>query len=89
LPVRYYLPKTSVNWELLEVSSSHTACPYKGEASYYSLVINGKEYKDYVWWYKFPIGESLAIAGRVCFYNEKVDIYIDGVEEEKAKSKFS
>ena len=83
LPIRYYLPKTSVNFELLEPSDSLTSCPYKGQANYYSIVIGGKEHKDYVWWYQYPTPESIAIAGRVCFYNEKVDIYIDGLKERK------
>jgi len=83
LPIRYYLPKTSVDFELVEPTKTVTSCPYKGEANYYSIVLDGKEYKDYVWWYRYPTPESIAIAGRVCFYNEKVDIYIDGVKEER------
>jgi len=85
LPVRYYLPKTSVNFELLEPTKTVTSCPYKGDANYYSILLDGKEYKDYVWWYRYPTPESVAIAGRVSFYNEKVDIYIEGVKEEKPK----
>lgn len=57
-------------------------CPYKGKSSYYSANINGKEYKDVVWWYRYPTAESALIAGYVCFYNEKVDVYVDGVKEE-------
>jgi uncharacterized protein (DUF427 family) len=83
LMTRYYLPKTSVNFELLEPSDTLTSCPYKGQANYYSIVIDGKEYKDHVWWYQYPTPESIAIAGRVCFYNEKVDIYIDGEKEKR------
>ena len=58
-------------------------CPYKGEAQYYNAVINGKEYADHIWWYEYPTAESAAVQGLVSFYNEKVDIYIDGVLEEK------
>ena len=88
LPVRYYLPKTCCNFEFLEPSTTVTSCPYKGDANYYSIVIGGKEYKDYIWWYRYPTPESIAIAGKVCFYNEKVDIYLDGVKQERPKSKF-
>lgn len=88
LPVRYYLPKTSCNFELLEPSNTVTSCPYKGDANYYSIVIEGKMYRDYIWWYRYPTPESIAIAGKVCFYNEKVDIYLDGVKQERPKSKF-
>lgn len=49
----------------------------------YNVVVNGKEYKDLIWWYKTPTAESAPIVGRICFYNEKCDIYIDGVKEEK------
>ena len=48
----------------------------------YNVVVDGKEYKDLVWWYKTPTLECTPIAGHLSFYNEKVDIYIDGVKEE-------
>lgn len=47
------------------------------------MTVNGKEYKDLIWWYKTPLLESAPIVGYMCFYNEKCDIYIDGVQEEK------
>lgn len=49
----------------------------------YNVVIDGKEHKDLIWWYRHPTAESAPIAGHLCFYNEKVDIYIDGVQEDK------
>jgi len=83
LRTRFYMPKTSVNWKYLTESKTVTSCPYKGDAWYYNVTVNGKEHKDAIWWYKHPIAESARIAGYVCFYNEKVDIFIDGVKEEK------
>ncbi|MCJ1483620.1 hypothetical protein MMC06_003788, partial [Schaereria dolodes] len=77
LPSRYYLPPTSVDWALLEPSDTVTSCPYKGDANYYNVNVKGKEHKDAIWWYRYPTPESVAVAGRLCFYNEKVDIYID------------
>jgi uncharacterized protein (DUF427 family) len=56
---------SQVNWEYLTPSETHSGCPYKGEASYYNAVINGKECKDVVWWYKNPILESAMIIGMV------------------------
>jgi uncharacterized protein (DUF427 family) len=56
---------SQINWEYLTPSETHTGCPYKGEASYYNAVVNGKEYKDVVWWYKNPIVESAKIIGMV------------------------
>lgn len=80
---RYYLPKTSVKQEYLTPSSTTTKCPYKGLAQYYNVTVEGKEHKDVVWWYEYPTTESAAIQGLVCFYNEKVDVFVDGVLEEK------
>ncbi|KAI1173549.1 DUF427-domain-containing protein [Nemania sp. FL0916] len=83
LPVRFYLPATSVKAEFLRESKTVTACPYKGEANYYDVVLKDgkggeKEYKDVVWYYKNPKMECVTIAGTLCFYNEKVDIELDG-----------
>ncbi|KAI9818740.1 MAG: hypothetical protein M1826_001328 [Phylliscum demangeonii] len=79
LPMRYYLPKTSLNWDLITPSATTSRCPYKGEANYYHATVDGKEYKDLFWWYRYPTPESVAIAGKVAPYNEKVEIFIDGV----------
>ncbi|KAL2071115.1 hypothetical protein VTL71DRAFT_12350 [Oculimacula yallundae] len=83
LRTRYYLPKTSVNWKYLSPSTTTTKCPYKGKANYYNATVDGKEYKDIVWWYEYPITESAAVQGLVCFYNEKVETYVNGVLEDK------
>ncbi len=62
--------------------------PWFGLAIYwhwqdYNVVVNGKEHKDLIWCYKYPTAESASIARHMYFYNEKVDIYIDGEKEEK------
>lgn len=64
-PGRWYLPPTSVKWEYLKASETKTGCPYKGQASYYDAVIDGKEVKDVVWWYENPTSESVGIRGMV------------------------
>lgn len=89
LPVRYYLPKTDVRLDLLRPSDTHTECPYKGVASYWSVEVDGTLHEDIVWGYDFPLPESLPIAGLVCFYNEKVDIFVDGELQERPKTIFS
>lgn len=81
LRTRYYLPPTSVHWEHLSPSETTTLCPYKGQASYHHVKVNGREYKDLVWYYRYPTMESAQIAGYLCFYNEKVDVWVDGVKE--------
>lgn len=80
---RYYLSPTSiVDWSMLVTSSTSTFCPYKGQASYYHLKVGGKEIKDAIWYYSYPVPESAQIQNRLCFYNEKVDVFIDGKPEE-------
>lgn len=89
LPVRYYIPKTDVRLELLESSATRTGCPYKGDASYWSVRSGDSLVEDVGWSYPTPLAESAAIAGYVSFYNEKVDITVDGVQEERPKTVFS
>jgi uncharacterized protein (DUF427 family) len=77
LPTRYYIPKTDVRMDLLEPTQTSTQCPYKGKAVYWSVRLGDKVLKDLVWGYPFPIPECPKIENLVCFYNEKVDIYVD------------
>jgi uncharacterized protein (DUF427 family) len=85
LPARYYLPKTDVRLDLLKHTDTVTHCPYKGSAEYWT--VNGG--KDLAWSYRTPLPESEKVAGLIAFYNEKLDIYIDGELEERPKTKFS
>lgn len=89
LPARYYLPLTDVRTDLLSTSDTHTSCPYKGNADYWNVRVGDTEYADYVWIYRTPVAESQKIAGLACFYNEKVDIYVDDVLQERPKTPFS
>jgi len=89
LPVRYYLPKTDVRLDLLTPTDTTTGCPYKGTAEYYSIDIDGTTYDDAVWWYRSPLPESLGIGGLVAFYNERVDLIIDGERLERPRTHFS
>ena len=90
LPVRYYLPQTSVlKWSLLEPSKTRSWCPYKGHAEYYDVIVNGERKKDLVWFYHTSGPDTPAIAGQICFYNEKVDIFIDDVKQDVPKTKWS
>ncbi|MEV0660543.1 DUF427 domain-containing protein [Actinomadura luteofluorescens] len=88
LPVRYYLPKPHVRMDLLEHTETVSHCPYKGTAEYWSVRANGTAHKDLAWSYRTPLDESRKVAGLVCFYNEKVDIFVDGVPQERPKTKF-
>jgi uncharacterized protein (DUF427 family) len=89
LPTRYYLPKTDVRLDLMTPTDHRTRCPYKGTAEYYDVKVGDKTYDNYVWWYRHPTMESAAIAGYVCFYNERVDIFVDGELQQRPKAPFS
>src|SRR5207253_8416888 len=79
LPTRYYLNRTDVNFDHLIPSNTVTACPDKGRTSgYWSGRLGDATYADLAWAYDFPTRQLLPIAGLIAFYNEKVDITLDG-----------
>jgi len=78
LPVRFYLPKPHVRMDLLEPTSTETHCPYKGQAEYWSVRVGDTVHEDLAWSYRSPFAESQKIAGLISFYNDKVDIFVDG-----------
>lgn len=88
LPPRYYLPKPAVRLDLLTPTDTVTACPYKGWARYWSVTVGDSVHEDIIWGYDTPLPESAGLAGYVCFYSERVDIYVDGELQERPKTKF-
>jgi uncharacterized protein (DUF427 family) len=81
LPTRYYLDPTEVDFEHLRPSSSVTESPYKGVTSGYWSVQSGDTIQpDLAWTYNFPLPAVSTIRGLIAFYNEKVDIIVDGRE---------
>jgi uncharacterized protein (DUF427 family) len=89
LPARYYVPKTHVRMDLLTPTDTTSHCPYKGEAEWWSVRAGDAVHEDLAWSYRTPLPESQKIAGLVAFYNEKVDLYVDGVLQERPHTKFS
>jgi uncharacterized protein (DUF427 family) len=87
LPPRYYLPLTDVRLELLRPSDRSSQCPYKGTASYWSVQAGGRSHTDVVWIYRTPLPESQKIAGLACFYNERVELYVDGQQQDRLPSR--
>lgn len=89
LPTRYYIPKLDVRTDLLTPTETQTRCPYKGKAMYWSLRIGDREYKDIVWSYSPPLPECPRIDNLLAFFNEKVDIMVDGELEPKPTTPWS
>jgi len=78
LPPRYYLPRDDVRFEYLEATPTETVCPFKGQASYWSVTTTEGPHRDVVWSYEEPLESVRAIAGRLCFYAERTEHRIDG-----------
>ena len=76
LPPRYYLPREDVRTELLHPTSSVTTCPFKGDASYWTLELDGTSHDGIAWSYEAPIERAAAIAGFLCFYNDRVELTV-------------
>jgi uncharacterized protein (DUF427 family) len=86
---RFYIPYGDIQKELLVPTDTRSRCPYKGEASYWSVKLGERVYKDIVWSYRTPLPESQHIAGLLSFYNERVDaIYVDDEEFRKPSRDF-
>jgi uncharacterized protein (DUF427 family) len=89
LPPRYYIPISDLALERLVPSATVSHCPYKGSANYWSVDVNGQQHDDFVWIYRSPLPESQKVAGLAAFYNERVDLYIDGELQDRPRTKFS
>ncbi len=76
LPIRYYLPRDDVRLDLLQGSDTHTICPYKGVASYFSYAHDGVVAQDVAWTYPDALHDALPVQDMVCFYPEKVDLSV-------------
>jgi uncharacterized protein (DUF427 family) len=85
LPVRYYLPPADVRTDLFTASDTVTRCPWKGVARY----LSHPDVPDVAWSYPDPIPENPKIRDLICFYNERVDLVIDGVRQERPRTPFS
>ncbi len=64
----HYFPPQSINQEYFQASDTHTTCPWKGVASYYTIVVNGQENKDAAWYYPKTKEKAKNIEGYVAFW---------------------
>jgi uncharacterized protein (DUF427 family) len=88
LPPRYYLPREDVVAKLAP-SSKLTRCAYKGEASHWSVEVAGPGGENLAWSYEQPLPDSIEIVGLVAFYNERVDVIVDGERRERPHTEWS
>ena len=72
-PVVYYIPREDAEMSLLERSSHTSHCPYKGDATYFSLVVDGRRAENAVWTYEEPNPAVARIKDHLAFYPDRVD----------------
>lgn len=89
LPPRYYLPPDDVREDALRPSEKSSQCPYKGIASYWSVEAGDGYLEDVVWTYENPIPEAPKIRGLLSFFNERVDLTVDGEAQERPQTQWS
>ncbi|MBW5439970.1 DUF427 domain-containing protein [Bradyrhizobium canariense] len=73
-PAVQYVPRQDANMALLERTDRVTHCPYKGDASYYSVKADGKTLDNAIWTYEAPFPAKTEISGHLAFYPDKVKI---------------
>ncbi len=89
LPPRWYFPKVDVRMDLLVPTDRATQCPYKGTAEYWSARIGDRLEENVAWSYRTPLAESIRVAGMIAFYDERVDVFVDGEHQVRPVTKFS
>ena len=82
LPTRYYLPHDDLRTELTP-SSTRTHCAYKGQASYWSAVAGDRVVPDLGWTYQQPLHDAAQVRGLIAFFNERLDLIVDGERPER------
>ena len=82
LPVRYYLPREDIRAEL-SPSGTRTYCAYKGQASYWSATVGDRVVPDIAWAYQEPLHDAAQIRGLTAFFDERVDVVVDGERRER------
>jgi uncharacterized protein (DUF427 family) len=89
LPPRWYFPPEDVRSDALVPSDKHSGCAYKGFASYHSVQAAGEEEEDLVWFYPEPRPDVERIKGYLSFFNERVDLEVDGELQERPITQWS
>lgn len=82
LPVRYYLPREDIRADL-SPSGTRTYCAYKGQASYWSAAVAGRAVHDIAWTYQEPLHDATQVRGLTAFFDERVDVVVDGERHDR------
>ena len=85
LPPRWYFPREDVRMDLLADSDKQTTCAYKGFASYWSV----GDQDDVAWTYLDPLHDALPVKGLIAFFNERVDLEVDGEKADRPHTQWS
>jgi uncharacterized protein (DUF427 family) len=86
LPPRWYIPRADVRFDLLTPTETESTCPYKGVASYFTARVADTEYEDLAWTYVTPIPECPKIEQAISFFNERVDLTVEGEGQERPET---
>ena len=78
LPTRYYVPREDVRMDLLRPTTFHTTCPFKGEASYWSVDIDGETHDGVVWSSETPTALAADVGAMLSFYPDRTEVTVDG-----------
>lgn len=89
LPSRWYFPPEDVRADVLVASDSQSGCAYKGFASYRSVQAGGELEEDLVWFYPSTRRDVEPIKGYLAFFNERVDLEVDGELQERPQTPWS
>ena len=82
LPTRYYLPRDDIRAELIP-SGTRTYCAYKGQASYWSAASGHRVVPGIAWTYQQPRHDAAQVRGLIAFFNERLDVIVDGERLER------
>jgi uncharacterized protein (DUF427 family) len=88
LPTRYYLPREDVRVPLTPTSTTST-CAYKGHASYWAPELGDEPAGDLAWSYEDPLPEAASVRGMIAFFNERVDLIVDGEKVDRPTTPWS
>jgi uncharacterized protein (DUF427 family) len=89
LPTRYYIPSDDVRLDLLEPSATRTRCAYKGSASHWHARVGDELHDDVAWTYSTPQHDAEPVRDLIAFYNERVDLELDGEVQARPQTQWS